>query len=74
MIEFKLEGRTVSEMLDIVKELRAQGMQTGVDFDFAYTPVTYGEDGCYDMHEKPYTKFSFYNEKLATLFALKYAD
>jgi hypothetical protein len=72
MIEFKLEGHTPGEMLDIVKELRAQGMQTGVDFDFAYMPVTYDADGCYDIHEQPYTRFSFYNEKAGLIFTLKY--
>ena len=56
--------------MEIVRELRQQGMIQGTDFDFAYTKSTE-----YTMAKAPmprHTIFSFNTEKYATFFALKY--
>jgi hypothetical protein len=55
--------------MDIVQDLRKQGLVQGTDFDFAYNPPKW--NGFTQAQEK-FTVFNFYVEKYATLFALKY--
>jgi hypothetical protein len=53
-----------------VKELKAQGLTQGKDFDFAFNQSRWDEM----IGEVPkQTIFTFYTEKHATLFALKYS-
>ena len=59
------------EIMEIVRELREQGYQQGVDFDFAYHAPAQ-DSFSYEPSTERYTVFTFYNEKYATLFALKY--
>lgn len=73
MIRVILRNRNANEIMDIVRELRAQGLVQGVDFDFAYSQATYNNDG-WEQVEPKHTIFSFHTEKYATLFALKYHD
>lgn len=59
------------EVMQIVRDLRKQGLVQGQDFDFSF------HQAHYDIfsHEPPtprYTVFTFYVEKHATFFALKY--
>ena len=64
-----VENRNVSDVLDIVKELKTSGLVQGVHFDFAYTQGRWDEM----IGEIPKnTRFTFYEEKYSTLFALKY--
>ncbi len=58
--------------LELVKMLRAEGYVQGVDFDFAHEIPRwdYFSD---EPVEKPYTKFTFYNDQVAFLFQLKYS-
>jgi hypothetical protein len=59
-----------NQVMDIVRELRQQGMVQGQDFDFAYHQSKWDEM----IGEIPReTKFTFYNDQLATWFQLKYA-
>ena len=63
--------RNPNEVMEIVRELREQGYEQGTDYDFAYFQSQLDAFG----HEPPtrrYTVFTFYNEKYATLFTLKY--
>jgi hypothetical protein len=54
---------------DIVRELRSQGYQQGVDFDFAYHQSRWDDmTGEVPKH----TKFTFYNNVLSSWFLLKY--
>lgn len=72
-IEVVIYDKNPNEVMDIVKELRAQGYAQGIDFDFAYNKPVWDTFG----HEAPtrrFTVFTFYNEKYATLFALKYSS
>ena len=64
-----IENRDVSDVLDIVKELKANGLVQGVHFDFAYNQSRW-DPMIGDV--KGFTNFTFYEEKYSTLFALKY--
>ena len=68
-VSITIEHKNPSDILDIVRELRANGLVQGVDFDFAYTQSRWDEM----IGEIPTnTVFTFYEEKYSTLFALKY--
>lgn len=71
MIKVIIKDRDPNDILEIVCELRDQGLVQGQDFDFKYCPYSHdsftGED--VDRH----TVFSFHTEKYATLFALRYS-
>jgi hypothetical protein len=64
-----VENRGVSDVLDIVKELKTSGLVQGVHFDFAYNQSRW-DPMIGDV--KSFTTFTFYEEKYSTLFALKY--
>jgi hypothetical protein len=59
-----------SRTIEIVRELRQQGMVQGQDFDFEYNREDYDQD---NISVKPHVNFIFYKEKYATFFALKYS-
>ena len=64
-----IENRSVSDVLDIVKELKTSGLIQGVHFDFAFVQSYWNAmTGEIPKH----TTFTFYEEKYSTLFALKY--
>jgi hypothetical protein len=64
-----IEDKDPNEILDIVKELRTSGLVQGVHFDFAFYQSRWDEM----IGEIPkHTRFTFYEEKYSTLFALKY--
>ena len=56
--------------MDIVRDLRKQGLVQGKDFDFAYNRTQYDQD---NISVKPHAEFKFYIDKYATFFALKYS-
>ena len=69
MTNITLHDRSPNEVLEMVKELRQQGLVQGTDFDFAYNQSRWDEM----IGEIPKSAiFSFYTEKYATMFALKY--
>jgi len=60
---------SANDATDIVRELRSQGYQQGVDFDFAFHQSRWDEmTGDIPRH----TVFTFYNNNLSSWFALKY--
>lgn len=63
----ELDSNAISQL---VRTLKEQGYKVGIDFDFEYSP------GKFDYVEvkqiSRQTKFTFYNTKLATWFALKW--
>lgn len=66
-----IHNRDAGDIMDIVKKLRLDGLVQGQDFDFAFyqkhwDPMTGDVEGV--------TKFTFYTEKYASMFALKYAS
>jgi hypothetical protein len=68
-VTITIENRGVSDVLDIVKELKTSGLVQGVHFDFAYNQSRW-DPMIGDV--KGFTNFTFYEEKYSTLFALKY--
>lgn len=69
--KIKIPG-SASNGLDRVHELRAMGLVQGKDFDFAYFPRE-DQGYAFGMHDGFYTEFTFYEEKYATMFALKWS-
>ena len=70
-IEIVILNRKADDVMNIVRTLRDQGLVQGVDFDFAFYNAIYTNDGWYETEPKK-TVFTFYTEKYATLFALKW--
>lgn len=68
-VTITIENQGVSDVLDIVKELKTSGLVQGVHFDFAYNQSRW-DPMIGDV--KGFTNFTFYEEKYSTLFALKY--
>ena len=65
----RLDHLPANEILELVGHLKKQGYCQGSDFDFAYHQSQW--DGM--IGETPrHTIFTFYNEQLATWFALKF--
>lgn len=71
MKTIEIKEKTAGEILDIVKELRNEGYVQGTDFDFAYRPPEY--DFMNGHTEGKKTTFTFYNDKLATWFVLRWS-
>jgi pentose-5-phosphate-3-epimerase len=71
MIQVTVHVESVQKVLEIVNELRTQGMIQGQDFDFAYQSHLW--ESIANPEEKS-AVFTFYTEKYATLFALKYGN
>lgn len=66
-----LKDKGPSEVMEIVRDLREQGLVQGKDFDFAYHPPEY--DFMNGHTESKFTKFTFYNERWGTWFTLKWS-
>jgi len=73
MKEITLHDIKVPALLDIVEELREQGWIQGQDFDFTYYPAPYRTYNDPPI-PAPNAVFTFYTEKYATYFVLKYGD
>lgn len=71
MIQVTVHVESVQKVLEIVNELRTQGMIQGQDFDFAYQSHLW--ESMVNPEEKS-AVFTFYTEKYATLFTLKYGN
>ena len=70
MTEVDILHLSANDATDIVRELRSQGYQQGVDFDFAYSPPEYDNFTGTDTARK--CDFTFYTDSLATAFALQW--
>ena len=70
-LKVKVIDKDPNEVMEIVHELRAQGLLQGRDFDFAYHQARY-DNNSYDAVENRHAIFTFYTERYATLFTLKY--
>lgn len=57
--------------MELVRELKKQGLIQHVDFDFSYFKATY--DGFSHDHSESKAAFTFYQEQHSTFFALKYS-
>jgi hypothetical protein len=60
----------LEEVLQVVKDLRRQGLVQGQDFDYAWQPRRWDEM----VGDVPSSvEFRFYNSQLATWFSLRWA-
>ena len=67
--EFKIY-RSLDKVLDIVYTLRSQGLRQGIDFDFTWIPEN--NHGFYNEEQyKKHVVFTFYDDEIAMMFALK---
>lgn len=74
MKEIRLDSLDVNDTLDIVRALRAQGLVQGQDFDFRYERAKYDPVTGHGPTDNKHALFKFYDDKYATLFALRYAS
>lgn len=72
MLTVKILHKSATEVMELVRELRQQGLVQGHDFDFAFNQAQYNTDG-HEAVIPRHTVFTFYVEKYATFFALKYS-
>lgn len=71
MIEIKIINKNPDAIMTIVRELRTIGLVQGVDFDFSFNQSRWDDM----ISEIPKTTiFTFYVEKWASFFALKYSS
>ena len=71
MIEVKILDISVSEIVDLVKDVRLKGYVQGVDFDFEYHPPKFDNFSGEGVYNKCVI-FKFYKDELATWFELAY--
>ena len=70
MIKITIRDKDPTEIMEIVRNRRTQGLVQGINFDFAYNQSKWDDM----IGEIPkHTIFTFYQDKDATLFALKYS-
>jgi hypothetical protein len=73
MYEYKVYTVAVSQVVDIVKDLKEQGLVVSTDFDFSWHPTKWSNDDfTFDEEEAAHCVFTFYSETWANWFALKY--
>jgi hypothetical protein len=71
MVQVRIENKGPNEIMEIVRSLRTSGLVQGVDFDFAYNQAKW-DNFSYEAVVKQHTLFTFYVDKHATMFILKY--
>ena len=71
MTQVTLTHRRPDDILQIVKALREQGLVQDKDFNFAYSPAKYDNDG-WDFVQPEQTVFTFHDPKWATWFILRW--
>jgi hypothetical protein len=70
VISVSLKNKSPDEIMIIVRSMRKMGWVQGIDFDFAFNQSKWDEM----IGEIPkYTVFTFYQEKYATWFSLRWA-
>lgn len=72
MTEVKVIDADANRTMEIVRELRAQGLIQGIDFEFSYHQAKF-DNFSYEAVENRHARFRFTDAKYATLFALRYA-
>ena len=72
MIEIVIYEKDPTEVMEIVRQLRERGLTQGKDFDFAYHKPTF-DNFSYEAVHRRHTVFTFYDDKQATLFSLRYS-
>lgn len=73
MIEISVPDKNAAEIIELVRELRNAGLVQGRDFDFKYNAQKFDYMSGAVLVER-HTIFTFYVEKQATFFLLKYGS
>lgn len=60
----------LTETLEVIRDLRSKGLQSGEDFDFKYVAVAEYDD--FNVPQYDHIRFSFKEGKWATYVILKY--
>lgn len=68
-----LKDFDVTETLQLVRELKDQGLVVGKDFDFAYHQAKW-DNFSHEAVNNKHVKFTFYNEEHGMMFVLKYGS
>lgn len=70
MVTVKVKG-SANEIMDIVRDLRADGLAQGIDFDFKFHQTFWS----WDSNVVPaHAAFTFYHEKYGTFFSLRHSE
>jgi hypothetical protein len=69
-IQVTVPNQHTGQLIDMVRELKKQGLEQGRDFDFRFMPAVY--DFANNHSEPRHAVFTFYEEKWATWFTLKW--
>lgn len=72
MITVTINNIEATQVMELVRELRAQGLTQGKDFDFKFHPLDWNQETFEAKPKK--AEFFFHTEKYATLFAIKYGN
>lgn len=70
MVEVIIQHKSSNQISEIVSELKDLGYRVRIDFDFEYSTGKFDWSTMVDVPRQ--TKFTFYNEPVASWFALKY--
>jgi len=70
MNEVRIEHEKPMSIMAIVAEMREQGYIQRRDFDFAFYPAVFNSETQIPRH----TIFTFYDDRIASWFALKYSS
>lgn len=70
-IDIVLKDLDVNETLQLVWELKDQGLVQGQDFDFAYHQAKW-DDFSHEAVINKHTKFTFYDEELGMIYLLRW--
>mgnify|MGYP003345415281 CR=1 FL=1 len=62
MLKVVLNEFTITNMLEIVYSLRAQGYKQGVDFDFTYTPEKFNNNNSFEENDEKFHLSSSQNK------------
>jgi hypothetical protein len=68
-----LKGRSAAEIIDVVRGMQEIGLGQGTDFSFKFFPTEYDPVSGHMVTDK-HAVFTFYDDKWATLFALKWYE
>lgn len=68
--KININDELVGPIIDLVRDLKNQGYQQGIDFDFAYCPPQWNDFTGESVAR--HTVFTFYKDELASWFSLKY--
>ena len=70
-MDVKLFDITAQQATEIVNDLKKMGLVLHEDFEFAYVPPKY-DNFSYEGVERKHTRFTFRDEKFATMFSLRH--